>query len=166
MMTLFQTLQAADRSPLPGQECGTVEGLVLRYGRNFRPQPKPRHVHVGNDRMCFVNAFVLAHRPHLTYCEGFATDRSGTPQHHAWACDHKGRVIDNTWESPGLEYFGVPFSRPFLYQLCCDRGVVAPVFGYRAYGIGNDDWLKYGLPEEAVRRNLHDPSRHQHCAVA
>jgi hypothetical protein len=159
-------LQAADTISLPGQEFATVEGIVLQYGRSFRPQPKPRHIHLGPEVTCFANAFVLAHRPRLTYCEGFALNWSGVPAHHAWACDHKGRVIDNTWRMPGLEYFGVPFARQFLYQVCCDRQVLAAVFQYRNGGIGNEDWLKYGLPKEAVRWDLHEPNHVHQSAVA
>jgi hypothetical protein len=165
-MTLIQMLQAADKTCLPGQEFATVEGLVLRYGRSFRPQPKPRDVPLKPEGASFVNAFVLAERPRLAYCEGFALGRSGVPVHHAWACDRKGRVIDNTWRVSGLEYFGVPLARQFLYQVCCDRGVLTAVFQCREKGIGNEDWLKYGLPKEAVRWDLHEPSRTRQPAVA
>jgi hypothetical protein len=159
-------LQAADGLPLPGREFATVEGLVLRYGRSFRPQQKPRHVHLCLEGTCFVNAFILSHRPHLTYCEGFALDGSGLLVHHAWACDRKGRVIDNTWERPGLEYFGVPFTRKFLYDVCRERDVLAAVFQWRNDGIGNEDWLRYGLPKEAVRCDLHESTDVRRSAVA
>ena len=165
-MTLMQMLQANAKSSLPGHECATVEGLVLRYGRSFQPQPKPRHIHFEPGGPCFVNAFVLAHRPRLTYCEGFAVGRSGVLAHHAWACDHKGRVIDNTWLEPGREYVGVPFARQFLYQVCFVRGTLAAIFQHCDGGIGNEDWLKYGLPKEAVRWDLPEPTRIHQAVVA
>jgi hypothetical protein len=166
LMTLIQMLQASDKLSLPGHEFATVEELVLRYGRSFQPQPKPRHIHFEPGGTCFVNAFVLAHRPRLTYCEGFALGRSGALAHHAWACDRKGRVIDNTWLEPGREYFGVPFARQFLYQVCFVRGMLAAIFQHDDGGIGNEDWLKYGLPKEAVRWDIQEPTRIHQTAVA
>jgi len=37
-MMLVEMLEAAEGLPLPGREFATIEGLVLRYGRSFRPQ--------------------------------------------------------------------------------------------------------------------------------
>ena len=61
---------------------------------------------------CFGNSFKLADaHPELTYVEGYALhEATDFPVLHAWVADKNGNVIDSTWPTPGIEYFGVPFA--------------------------------------------------------
>lgn len=100
--------------------------------------------------MCFMNAFDLANEDtgdrdtRVIYCEGYALS-SVMPIHHAWVVTRDGRVIDHTWEEPGIEYVGIPIDMRWLRSLVCETGV---------YGVLNDftstRFLMNGLPPEAV----------------
>jgi hypothetical protein len=61
---------------------------------------------------CFGNSYNLADKhPELTYVEGYTLhEATDFPVFHAWVVDKEGNVIDATWPTPGIEYFGVPFT--------------------------------------------------------
>jgi hypothetical protein len=44
----------------------------------------------------------------VTYVEGYA--QAILPVHHAWNVDAQGRVMEVTWEEPGVAYFGIEFN--------------------------------------------------------
>jgi len=57
---------------------------------------------------CFNNAAYMTQKHNLTYVEGFALEGGFVwPMHHAWNIDKHGRVIDITWGSRGVDYYGV-----------------------------------------------------------
>ena len=60
---------------------------------------------------CFQNAQRLVLNDPtrtLLYNEGYALSTMGIPMHHGWVT-LRGKVVEVTWDEPGLEYFGVPF---------------------------------------------------------
>jgi hypothetical protein len=88
----------------------SIESVVLKHGQPYKAQALPKGYKRGKERECFKNAFKLAEKTGMTYVEGFATpDFLPLPVHHAWVVDKDGNVFDNTWKTPGSEYFGVPF---------------------------------------------------------
>lgn len=85
--------------------------ILLEHGRAFAPAPRPAHVPKMTDKECFRNATLMVEEdPSLIYVEGMALP-NGLPiaMHHAWVVDASGKVIDPTWDTPGTEYFGIPF---------------------------------------------------------
>jgi hypothetical protein len=97
------------RSPTcPDPHYVNKEELLLRHGRFFQPQPRPKKYRRGRFKECFANSFRLARKQGLRYVEGVAVPPDvGTPVHHAWCIDANDRVIDVTWSEPGRVYFGV-----------------------------------------------------------
>lgn len=95
------------------------ESVVLIHGKQYTPQKLPSKYKMAQAKKCFQNAFELANsNPELTYVEGFAVpDFVPIPIHHAWTVDKQGKVVDNTWKTPGAEYMGVPFELPFIYKV-------------------------------------------------
>lgn len=78
------------------------EEEILRVAKGSLPFPK---------KQCFQNAQRLVlNDPSgtLLYNEGYALSTMGIPMHHGWVT-LQGKVVEVTWDEPGLEYFGVPF---------------------------------------------------------
>jgi hypothetical protein len=73
-------------------------------------------------RGCFHNAYNLAAKQGLAYCEGLALGYANYPYHHAWCLDaESGYVLDSTWPEP-VEgevryYYGIPFALTFVTKL-------------------------------------------------
>ena len=95
------------------------EALLLKHGRFFKAtRTRPEAVPLGKLRdgqgQCFTNAFwqVITDSKTWRYAEGYAISGRGilVPVHHAWLLDEQGRVVDPTWEPPGVAYFGVMFA--------------------------------------------------------
>ncbi len=121
--------------------------IVVRYGRDFIPAPKPKNIRWGNPKACFDNAFELMNDD-LIYCEGYAIPNIGNVVHemdHAWCVDAEGNVIDNTWRTPGLAYFGIPFTPRFVHKQIHDTG-------WSAILEGDVELFRVGLPRGAVER--------------
>lgn len=133
------------------------EELVLVCGKEMQPRQLPKKIKRGMPKYCYANCQELLKRhPELIYCEGYAlTEAVSFPVVHAWLTDKHGRSIDPTWESPGLAYFGVPFSTKWLQSFLEER---------QKRGRGNDrsvfegnyierhSLLKRGLPPKAIAR--------------
>jgi hypothetical protein len=90
------------------------EELLAQHGRLFTPQRLPGKHRYRTARACFGNCLHLAMKgTGLRYAEGLAVPAdagaAGFPIHHAWCVDEDGRVLDPTWRTPGLVYFGVLF---------------------------------------------------------
>lgn len=89
-----------------------MEEFVLKNGREFTYQPRPKGVKLGTPQECYKNAARLAMRNELlTYVEGYAF--GVFPVMHAWCVNKDGIVIENTWEE-GEGYFGVPIKTKYL----------------------------------------------------
>ena len=81
--------------------------LVLQTGRAFAPAPLPRRYRRGVPKACFDNAYKLAVRAGLRYCEGYAAGL--LPVEHAWCVDADDQVVDPTWTGDrlGAVYLGI-----------------------------------------------------------
>ena len=145
-----------------GYKYSSSEDLVLKQGKFFTPETRPADVKLGAKKECFSNAARLAlERSNLTYVEGYAmiNDRLPLPIAHAWCVDKKGRVVDNTWEKPGLAYFGVPFKKSYLAKKLSETGV----YGILSGSVGSSDFLKDGVPSDWIadikkQKNSYEPS--------
>lgn len=132
-----------------GYKYSSSEDLVLKQGKFFVPEKRPDDIELGSKKECFANASKLAlERNDLTYVEGYAmiSDRLPLAIAHAWCVDKKGRVIDNTWENPGVSYFGVPFKTNYLAKKLSETGV----YGILSGSVGSSDFLKDGVPSEGI----------------
>ena len=88
-----------------GWKYSCVEDFVLTNGRPMELGPwKKEFGKRGRMKMCYKNAYSLADRQGLIYCEGIAF--SIIPTIHAWCLCDEGKVIDPTWRD-GKDYFGV-----------------------------------------------------------
>lgn len=104
----------------PSNGAWLMQEFLLRNGRLFYSQPKPRRYKMRTPKYCFYNARMLAKRSHgaLGYAEGYLAS-PGLPLliHHAWCVDADHRVIDNTLQdrntdesrSATAQYFGMVF---------------------------------------------------------
>lgn len=144
MADIFSTMNKRE-----GYKYSSSEDLVLKQGKFFTPEKRPDGIELGPKKECFANAAKLAlERSNLTYVEGYAmvNDRLPLPIAHAWCVDKKGRVIDNTWENPGVSYFGVPFKTSYLAKKLSETGV----YGILSGSVGSSDFLKDGVPSEGI----------------
>lgn len=145
-----------------GYKYSSSEDLVLKQGKFFTPETRPADVKLGAKKECFSNAARLAlERSNLTYVEGYAMINDGLPLPiaHAWCVDKKGRVVDNTWENPGVAYFGVPFKTSYLAKKLSETGV----YGILSGSVGSSDFLKDGVPSDWIadikkQKNSYEPS--------
>lgn len=145
-----------------GYKYSSSEDLVLKQGKFFTPEKRPENIELGPKKECFENASKLAlERSDLTYVEGYAmvNDRLPLPIAHAWCVDKKGRVVDNTWENPGVSYFGVPLKTGYLAKKLSETGV----YGILSGSVGSSDFLKDGVPSEGIanikkQKNSYEPS--------
>lgn len=144
MADIFSTMNKRE-----GYKYSSSEDLVLKQGKFFTPEKKPDDIKLGPKKECFANASKLAlERSNLIYVEGYAmvNDRLPLPIAHAWCVDKKGRVVDNTWENPGVAYFGVPFKTSYLAKKLSETGV----YGILSGSVGSSDFLKDGVPSEGI----------------
>lgn len=124
--------------------------IVLKFGRQFTPAPKPKEIPRGQQKDCYMNALRMMSDDGkgLVYCEGFAipADFPGNAVAHAWCVDPKtGTVVDNTWLKPGLEYYGIPFSSEFVHSTIGERGRTSILER-------NGALMTNGLPKGALAR--------------
>jgi hypothetical protein len=108
--------------------------FVIQHGWWYEPGGATKDIQQGTVQECHKNAQLLASdRDSLTYCEGFALDKSGSLMVvHAWVTDGTGRAIDNTWDKPGIAYAGVPFKTSFIRLTCLKNKAHLSVI---------DDWM-------------------------
>jgi len=121
--------------------------IVVRYGREFTPVRKPKGIRWGKQKECYDNAFKLMDDD-LIYCEGYAIPDLASvvlPADHAWCVDADGNVIDNTWRTPGIAYYGIPFAPRFVRKQILDTG-------WSAILEGDAELFRVGLPRNAVKK--------------
>lgn len=112
---MLRQLRAKDGTNPKGFLKRTSCQFVHDYGWFYEPMELPIGVEPANENECYNNALNLAlHDPSLIYVEGFCAGEGGLRIHHAWATNGDGRVIDNTWRTPGVVYVGVPFQCGFV----------------------------------------------------
>jgi predicted ABC-type ATPase len=106
-----------------GMSANTKEAIVLKHGQHYEPQPLPEGYERGKSKQCYANATRLSQRTGLTYVEGYAVpDFIDLPIAHAWCVDDDGRVVDNTWKTPGRVYYGVPMDQRFMASVMMETG--------------------------------------------
>lgn len=82
--------------------------LLMQHGRTFAPQPRPKGYRQRAMGLCFRNSVSLAISRRLRYAEGVAMHpKMPMLVHHAWCLDAHDRVVDVTWDLPGVVYFGI-----------------------------------------------------------
>lgn len=113
-----------------------VPGMVSAYQtllENGLVFPK---VDRGNYRLmrikeCFRNSAMTAMENGLIYCEGYAVpDTVQIPIHHAWNVTPEGLIIDRTWRTPGVEYFGIPFDTEYVLDAMLSSGTYGVMFNH------------------------------------
>jgi predicted ABC-type ATPase len=127
------------------------EGIVLKNGKYYKPQPLPKKYKFGTVKECFRNAYQLTdYNGDLQYVEGFAVpDFVDLPIWHAWAVDKEGNVVDNTWRTPGVLYFGIPFDRDFMSSVVLETEHYG-IMDFRSKTFR--DKYANGLDEKSIRR--------------
>lgn len=104
------------RNPTPPGFCWPSVHHFLVATARVMP-PAVLSVKRGRMKECYRNATMAALRQtRLIYCEGYAMpDLVPIPMEHAWLYDPEaGRVVETTWEQPGLDYYGIAFTRDYL----------------------------------------------------
>lgn len=82
-------------------------GVIMRYGRLFRPGPDAGGgTYPMIPAMAGKNAYQRAVDRGLLYAEGYARIRDGIATHSAWCLDGE-TVIDTGFSQPRTAYFGV-----------------------------------------------------------
>ena len=126
-----QYLKVTDSFMKGAGQSGTMQGFVLKHGRNFKPQRTPdKYIDLrGEIKECFKNSAMAACLCRdLIYCEGYAC--GFIPVMHAWCVTLDGRLVELTWRDIGTEYFGIPFKSEFLRRKLLES---------KYYGL-IDDW--------------------------
>lgn len=102
----------------------TLEDIVLQHGKSYEApvNPRPGTVHKGKDKECFRNAYELVQtNPKWKYVEGFALHT--IPVHHAWTVRNDGHLIETTWKTSGVAYFGIELPMDFVNRVILETGV-------------------------------------------
>jgi len=121
---------------------------VLQLGRFWSPAPLKEQPDKGLPRECYSNSWdmVTLESSRLTYCEGWAVaDLVGMgapyaltlPTLHGWVLDERGRVLEATWEVPGLVYIGIPVQRLWHMKTAVK---------FRFYNLAGDVNARGGIP--------------------
>lgn len=117
--------------------------FVSQHGRTWTPGTKPKGIEWGRIKNCYQNAAELVlydNRRELIYVEGYAAGI--IPVMHAWCVTPEGVVVDNTWRTPGTDYFGIPFSREYLRESLLTHEV------YGLIDLWKCRWPLLSLPRE------------------
>lgn len=101
----------------------SIESVVLKHGQRFAPPQvaRPKGIRKGKDHQCYRNAYYLAMEHDLQYVEGFAGFY--VPMEHAWVIDEAGNVIETTWKTPGVDYYGIVLPMPFVNRVLVETGM-------------------------------------------
>lgn len=118
-----------------------IEDWLLQNGRFYVPPPTsaPKLM---RPNVCYDNAYKKALRSHgkLRYVEGYAT--SCIPLPHAWCVDADDKVVELTWDEPGLAYFGAVFDLTDLRVVRREGGTTSM--------LQDNYWNNPALVEEVV----------------
>jgi hypothetical protein len=117
----FDLATGKDRPRPDGFVYAGMCDFLQQHGRFWTPQDRPRGFRQMTAKYCFDNAYrTLTDARHkrrdLRYVEGIALSQF-FPVHHAWIVDELGRVIDQTWDTPGTSYFGVVFRQAEIFAV-------------------------------------------------
>jgi hypothetical protein len=145
----------------------TRESFVLKSGMACNVTPNTIPGKGGKAKECYSNAYHLASsNQDLTYIEGYALmPKLGIPLEHAWCIDKANNVIDPTWKTPGIEYFGIPFNLRFVDRVISGTetyGVLdftSPIIrDAYDHGWSADALAKFANPNQAKEVLSNDPT--------
>ena len=104
--------------------------FVMKHGRWWEGQKRPKRHKKDKPRYCYDNAGKLATASQLHYVEGYyVTENIMMPLQHAWCVDDVGMVVDTTYRYPWRAvYFGVKFKLTYVLQQTLDNGYYG-IFG-------------------------------------
>lgn len=145
-----QYLRAIVHSGMKGQLVENSRRL-LQFGTHGKlptsKKPRPDWLQKMQDNHCFFNSHRTAMDCGLVYVEGFAVpDVIGIPIHHAWCETREGEVLDPTWRTLGVEYFGIRFDRDYMIRASLESGYYGITMTHRFM-----EFLSHG-PEEFLWR--------------
>lgn len=90
---------------------------LLEHGRFYTPYERPKKYRRGKQKECYGASQMLAlENRELTYVEGLSFKHVGglLRVEHGWCVTQEGKVVDPTWQEPGLVYLGIPFEYEFI----------------------------------------------------
>lgn len=106
--TPIQRALRLDIQHLPGNV--RLQTIVLKHGRAFAPQRRPKGYRLRTQKECFLNSFYVADAGRGTYVEGFAMVNN-LHFHHAWVTLDGVHAVDVTLRVPEeARFFGIAFS--------------------------------------------------------
>jgi hypothetical protein len=141
----------------PGNGAWLMQEFLLRNGKKFYSQPKPRRYKMRTPKFCFHNSRMLFNQSHgaLRYAEGYVAS-PGLPLliHHAWCVDARDRVIDVTLQNYDDEtsrageaqYFGLTFEKKLVNAISPNSGSMLD----SGHGFRIDLWLAIDPGFEAI----------------
>ncbi|MDJ0726229.1 MAG: hypothetical protein QNJ38_14035 [Prochloraceae cyanobacterium] len=132
---------------------GGFEELVLDLGVSSEAIPLPNDIELGQPKNCYFNCReIIKERSDLIYCEGFALVQDlPLAFSHAWLLDSQGKAIDPTWETPGIEYMGVPFNNQWAIDFIEQRK-----YPEEYLSVFEGNFLeKYSLLKEGLSESAH-----------
>lgn len=111
----------------------SIYRYVLLHGQFWTPQPLPAGFHRGIPKTCFQQSQALAKQRKLQYVEGYALPGVGVGLAvlHGWCVDGDGRVVDITWEKPGLAYCGVVLDLKLVKAQLKGTGLTSALDNYK-----------------------------------
>lgn len=124
--TQIQRALRLDIQHLPGNT--RLQTIVLKHGRTFAPQRRPKGFRLRTPKECFLNSFYVADAGRGTYVEGFAMVKD-LHFHHAWVTLDGVHAVDVTLRLPEeAQFFGIAFSLAGLRrQILSVRGGRVPM---------------------------------------
>jgi hypothetical protein len=93
--------------------------FILKNGREMKPAVLAKKL--GPPKHCFSTSAVRVLRTRsdtLVYCEGMViAEKVPFPLEHGWLFDtERNCVVETTLREPGIEYFGIAFTREYLRE--------------------------------------------------
>lgn len=137
------------------------EGAILASGRLMIPQHN-NYAMLGDKSKHFtgqcysVSKELALADPSLIYCEGYAfAERMNSrfPLRHAWLINENGIVIDPTWGTAGVWYYGVSFSTNWVKDIWAKRERNDPDYDcsiFQANYLEQHSILQHGIPLDGL----------------
>ncbi|MDJ0718464.1 MAG: hypothetical protein QNJ54_30270 [Prochloraceae cyanobacterium] len=137
----------------PDWKYQSFEELILKIGVDLKAIDLPEDIELGMPKSCYWNCQqIIKKQPDLIYCEGYALIKEvPLPFKHAWLINSDKKVIDPTWETPGLEYIGIPFNNKwvqFFLKIRAEKDKGECLSLLEGNYWEKSSFLRYGIPKE------------------